>query len=563
MEPKNIVYDICRHYVADHKESVLAGVVSGYCRGRHLAKLATCSSLFDPALHGVEDFRFLRQIEAFFKKNALFAVSAETYEQAKLTFVSAEQACSETNVRLKNYVCNPERIINPELRAQVLSMGRYISSVLGDYEVFLGALPRLMRVTPGATAHSARKWSFPQQKFLALMNGPWIIRRAAKYAFALSRYFGSEDGWTPRFTVSNRVEIVPKNYKTDRTIACEPEGNLPLQLAFDAYAKRRLRRVGIDLSCQSANVELAKSASINDDFVTVDFAAASDTISFNTVSMLFPVDWLSYLIDVRSPCYRGKFGCGVYSKFSSMGNGATFAIETLIFAAACHACGSRNFLVYGDDVIIEKEFYEKYITLTRFLGFTINEEKSFSEGPFRESCGGDFFNGIDVTPVYVRRLTDRPKAALCHLINTLRGICLHGGALEAYLAKLENAWKLPRVPYDGNSMSGIWINPTQARTEKLFRYRKCKSWSPEYKAFLPVMEKAKFYGIGGYLLWFVRRTNQVRFASPWEHNAADDPFLERKLRLRETSWAPVFEHAYVRRWVYWKPVDGMPAHLYY
>jgi hypothetical protein len=374
---------------------------------------------------------------------------------------------------------------------------------------------------------------------------------AEPYLNALYRFYGFN---APKIVPvkSNRVELVPKNWKTDRTIACEPEGNLPLQLAFDTYAKRRLRRFGINLSDQSANQKRAREASIKDDSVTVDFKAASDTICFNSVAWLFPWDWFKYLCALRSPNYRGAFGEGKYQKFSSMGNGSTFCIETLIFAAACYAVGSKDFLVYGDDVILEKEFYSDYIRLTRFLGFTINEAKSFHEGPFRESCGFDSFNGFDVTPVYLRGY-DKRKASLCHLVNTMASLTIPGGKLEEYLCDLVVTEKLPFVPYQKSTLSGVWITPERARDLKILRRR---NYIDRYKAYVSKTRRRIFVDIRGYYLWFLNKNSQVLFAGPWE--------LSRTISSQETSSVPVFEHSYVRKWVCWNlPAEAVPDHLYW
>jgi hypothetical protein len=59
-----------------------------------------------------------------------------------------------------------------------------------------------------------------------------------------------------------------------------------------------------------------------------------------------------------------------------MGNGYTFTIETLVFAAICKSIGSRQFSVYGDDIIIETELYEPLVEMLSYLGFEVNKEKS-------------------------------------------------------------------------------------------------------------------------------------------------------------------------------------------
>jgi hypothetical protein len=88
-------------------------------------------------------------------------------------------------------------------------------------------------------------------------------------------------------------------------------------------------------------------------------------------------------------------------KFSSMGNGFTFELETLLFYAIAKAAGGlqRDELsVYGDDIIIPTRCASDVLAALRFFGFTPNQRKTFVQGPFRESCGGDFFCGVDVTP---------------------------------------------------------------------------------------------------------------------------------------------------------------------
>jgi hypothetical protein len=552
MEPIDMAYDICRYYVLDlanDVDSALVAKIDGFRRSRNIAELTSCSRHFDWLSHTVNEWRFLRQVEAFFKKNANLSIEDVCFQAAKDSFMNSEAACSQTNLRLKKFV-GYHHLLDDDYHQKISRMARYISNVLGDFHSFLHGLPFNVRVTPGATAHSSRRNSLPQLK---LKMRIFATQRSSAYLKALYRFYGFRE---PRISAvhSNRVELVPKNWKTSRTIACEPEGNLPLQLAFDSYAKRRLRKFGIDLSDQSANRERAKEASVNDDFVTVDFSAASDTISYNTVSLVFPVEWFDYLNRVRTPGYRGVFGDGIYSKFSSMGNGSTFAIETLLFAAACNAVGSRNFLVYGDDVIIEKEFYDDFISLTRFLGFTINVDKSFHQGPFRESCGGDYFNGVDVTPVYIRGI-DKRKASLCHLVNSLASLTFPGSHLMKYLFSICIENKLPLVPFNESTLSGIWINPDNARRLGILIRKDHRDF---YKSYTAKYKRKAFVDSRGYYLWFLNKNSQVFFSGPWSIS----PSLRFNGSSDQTSSVPVFDHAYVRKRVGWiEPAGGTPDHL--
>jgi len=588
MEPTDVVYCISRCYIEDYQSVIDPGLyayVHGSIRARNLAALSQCSSYFDGAKHSIMDWRVLRQVEAFFKKNALFAQKDSCASAAKESFLEAERKCAITNLRL-DYCYSQRDKLQPDLRLQLARMERYIRNVLGDFQSFLSVLPRYVKVTAGATASSSRRNSIPQLKLKMKLHA---THGAESYLRALYRFFGFEPPEIV-YTSSNRVELVPKNWKTDRTIACEPEGVLPLQLAFDTYAKRRLRRFGIDLSDQSRNQCLALTASVTQEWATVDFKSASDTICLAVLAWLLPPDWFAFLCAVRSSHYRGVFGEGRYHKFSSMGNGTTFTLETLIFAAACYAIGSKGFSVYGDDVIVESKLFPEYQKLTSFLGFTINEDKTYTQGSFRESCGVDAFDGVDVTPIYIRGLDGR-KAIKSHLINTVAGLALPEGKLASFLCGLVREWKLPYVPYQESTISGVWIDPDNARRLGILtrsrrksivfrsidedgivqekRRRVGKNYIEEYKSYSPKSYARPFRFFRGYYLWFLHKLGQVNFAVPWaeaRYRASDRiPKKEHDLpEASETSKATIFEHVYVRKWVAWNfPSDGLPLHLYW
>lgn len=98
--------------------------------------------------------------------------------------------------------------------------------------------------------------------------------------------------------------------------------------------------------------------------------------------------------------------------FSSMGNGYTFELETLIFAALAHACGGKvgqDTFVYGDDILVPTEISADVLALLRYSGFTPNQKKTFTTGHFRESCGGDFLMGHDVRPLFLKENPNGPS----------------------------------------------------------------------------------------------------------------------------------------------------------
>jgi hypothetical protein len=128
-----------------------------------------------------------------------------------------------------------------------------------------------------------------------------------------------------------------------------------------------------------------------------------------------------------------------------MGNGFTFELETLIFLAigreACHLSNAdpSRVSVYGDDILVPTEAGATCVSLLRFFGFRPNPKKTFLEGLFKESCGGDFFEGVTVRPHFLKEDPDSPQKWIS-LINGLRrlGRDCDDGAFRYHFAF--NAW---------------------------------------------------------------------------------------------------------------------------
>lgn len=129
-----------------------------------------------------------------------------------------------------------------------------------------------------------------------------------------------------------------------------------------------------------------------------------------------------------------------YEKFSSMGNGFTFELETVIFYALARACGGSKACthVFGDDIITESEVVPLLREVLDFCGFVVNEEKSFSSGSFRESCGHDYFDGVFVRPVFWQ---DEEFPTWFKVINDLYSLVQRYQTLDPECAKrLRKVW---------------------------------------------------------------------------------------------------------------------------
>lgn len=201
---------------------------------------------------------------------------------------------------------------------------------------------------------------------------------------------------------------VPKNAETDRGACKEPDWNMYFQKGVGSILRKRLKRFGIDLSDQMRNQKLAQIGSLDGSLATLDLSSASDLNSYTLVERILPFNLFEICCDLR--CGKTKLPDGSIIEpdiFSSMGNGFTFEVETLIFyclarSMAYHKGIRGTISVYGDDIIVPTELANSICDLLGYCGHIPNKEKSFSTGFFRESCGGHYYKGVCVTPFYVR-----------------------------------------------------------------------------------------------------------------------------------------------------------------
>jgi hypothetical protein len=201
-------------------------------------------------------------------------------------------------------------------------------------------------------------------------------------------------------------------------------------------------------------------------FCTIDLSSASDSISINLVRELLPPDWFYLLGRLRSRSFKYKGVTHSYEKFCSMGNGFCFPLQTLIFLAACSACNAGqirdDFRVYGDDIIVRKTAFPAVVDLLGRCGFKTNEKKTFSKGLFRESCGGDYWQGVDVRPAELRSLGSLPEIFTFHNLLRRSDTCsYYTGHLQELL------WEL--VPEDLRYVGPIGFTATWEAEAKAYR----------------------------------------------------------------------------------------------
>ncbi len=305
---------------------------------------------------------------------------------------------------------------------------------------------------PGATADR----TFGNQKYDLKF---WYSRLEELFPygeFAISswRYYYRYDHvqiLEPGDEIPVKVISVPKTLRTPRIIAVEPTCMQYMQQALlqplvqlleseriPGNTRDNLAFNFLGFTDQNPNRELACQGSIEQSLATLDLSEASDRVHILHVEAMlrrFPA--------VRQAVFATRSqkaeipGMGLQfsslSKFASMGSALCFPIEAMVFLTAIflgieEKLGTpltRKIIksyegkvrVYGDDIIVPVDSVHSTISVLTHLGFKVNTSKSYWNGKFRESCGGDYYDGTDVTPVRFRRRFPQSRRDVSEVIS--------------------------------------------------------------------------------------------------------------------------------------------------
>lgn len=367
----------------------------------------------------------------FLRKSDFLATGIDLTEAAKKKFFAAEERCATTNKKLRNLSSAPD-YTGPT--ASVLhTASRKIERLLGDFDVdeWVDGCdwgPGVSTHVKGDTSREAKFWSATRiTPCLRALVEPFFGMVWPEWATT----FQMED------QLCNVVTFVPKDARGHRSIAMEPDLNIWFQKGLGNMIRRRLkRRAGIDLNDQSANQRACRRGASSGRLATLDKSSASDLMCYEGVRLLVNDDTWFHVLDVcRSKLGRIDKQVLRWEKFSSMGNGFTFELQSMIFWAiaesACEHLGlAPEVYVYGDDVILPVEAASLYTQVVEFLGFKLNLAKSFSSGKFRESCGSHYYGVLDCQPLYLKKgfgdVLDVYKAANAVRLLAARRNCFLG-----------------------------------------------------------------------------------------------------------------------------------------
>lgn len=338
----------------------------------------------------------IRQISRAFKK--VFEVCSDDKVESSMTHFIETDGSLPTE-----FVETPLRRVNAVLHGREL----FKISQKGTFNFSHG---------PGATAErldSVARWDFPTVS-------PGQARR-----FDMSDYFRTytEDWPVPVREQVGRVVAVPKTFDKPRLISIEPASAIYTQKGILSDLDDWMRNVPqINMRDQSRNRSLALEGSKDGGLSTIDLSEASDRVSVALVREVFSLsgDFFDLIMAARTGIVDVNGRTLRLRKFASMGCALTFPIQMLVFrtiiiSAMCEHDRdmsrdnilrhgrSRDVGVFGDDIIVPTRYAQPVMSALKRYGLVVNEAKSFTTGLFRESCGGDYFGGTSVKPVYLRR----------------------------------------------------------------------------------------------------------------------------------------------------------------
>jgi hypothetical protein len=277
----------------------------------------------------------------------------------------------------------------------------------------------------------------------------------------------------PSIVRESVVTFVQKDLTQTRSICTEPSLNMFFQLGVGEILRARLKEhFGIDLSVQpERNVRLARRGSTDGSIATIDLESASDSIGMNLCQTVLPGWFFDLLCDYRSPETSISGKSVVLEMVSTMGNGFTFPLQTAIFSCVVKAVVRQygdesvrantrraRWGVFGDDIICPSKMANRVVSLLALLGFRVNRDKSYTSvyGRFRESCGGDYYNGHNVRGVYLKRLdTLQSRYVAINLLNEWSA--RWGIPLPRCVGYLQDSVRLLAVPPWAPVDSGIRV----------------------------------------------------------------------------------------------------------
>lgn len=513
---EKVVFGLFERVVRDHPWDGDQNLVRGAIRARDWQAVLRATESRPPQMYsGHEEYYASAQVEHLFKKLPIPGSDDALARAAYDRMVADERRNRRTNQKFavigrRGYQCS-----NALYTRLLDRMQRFIVSVLGESPDLPGIYdccdfgPGACVGVGGDATHVYAKLDAPSCTPTAL---PYVLGAYWANFQLRNQFLENRDGYYCQDAIVfrdgyesmnelvdyNKLDYVEKNAKTHRTTAAEPVGNSYVQKGAgnDIAARLRRRRPFLNIRDQTRNQDLARLGSCASTHLpytvaTLDMKSASQSLASRMVQAVLArcPDWFDFLNRIRSPswrCRRFNPQGSKYELFVSMGNGFCFPLQTLIFSAAVEAVyeecgiqvvnsvdrqGGSVYGVYGDDIIVDQSCALLLIEWLRYLGVRTNTDKSFVYGPFRESCGADFFNGINVRP-YVLDFIPTHQRDLVKIANGLSTAAATPlwGAWWWIWDLLDNRTRSTVRPHSGPDDTGITVPVSFYDIRKLNEY---------------------------------------------------------------------------------------------
>lgn len=340
--------------------------------------------------------RALRQLVGIFSRLEGVCDSSQAIEEWATRVASVRNYCPD-----------------PEIAARA---SRYIRGWLGANPPHL--LDLMPKHGPGAVATGEKgwqKWSFST----TYRQLDWYLARGWSYHVtppSVSLFYCNKHHMevkASRFTIDKhgitKVVAVPKDLTKPRIISCEPLSLQYLQQGVARCMMDRLAKRDTPIEFRDQSINGLKCRDY-ETWASLDLSEASDRVSRRLVHQLFPKSWWRLLTAVRSHAAQLPDGRIVpLRSFSPMGSATCFPVEAVVFASLVDAFLATRFegdwrcYVYGDDILVPRQFAPEVMEFLHSCGMIPNLSKCCYNGSFRESCGFEWYDGVDVTVV-------RPKS---------------------------------------------------------------------------------------------------------------------------------------------------------
>lgn len=280
-----------------------------------------------------------------------------------------------------------------------------------------------------------------------------------------------------------KVTTVPKTLKSPRIIAIEPCCNQFTQqavagLLIPELGKYRYTKGQILFKDQEVHRALALRSSKLRNYATLDLSSASDRVPNYLVKAMFGSSLLGELVQAtRSSTAILPDSSEIITlrKFASMGSSLCFPVEAMYFYTICVmalmkkrglplvkvAEATKDVFIYGDDIIVPNDEVECVIDTLQKYHCKVGVDKSFYRGKFRESCGMDAYDGVCVTPTYIRSLaplTQDDASAIAGWVSASRQFFRQGYWLTADLMKNVVEGAIGELPITQSEAGGLGFN---------------------------------------------------------------------------------------------------------